>query len=100
MEKGPEKEPPGRPFIFEEGSFSEQDALELELRSFIRSIREGTPPLVSGEDGRKALALALEINREIEKNCSLGSASGISEKRPELEAFQSWPGSGTNGFQP
>ena len=100
LEKGAAQEPPARPFIFEEGSFAEQDALELELRSFIRSVREGTPPLVSGEDGRKALALALEINREIEKNCFPGGASWIPEGLPELEAFQSWLASGTNGFEP
>jgi predicted dehydrogenase len=99
LERGPEKEASGMPFVFEEGSFSEQDALELELRSFIRSIREGTPPLVSGEDGRKALALALEINREIERNCSPDWASWIPEKLPELESFPSWLASGTNGFE-
>ena len=86
------------PFVFEEGSFSEQDALDLELRSFVRSIREGTPPLVSGEDGRKALALALEINREIEDRFPHW-APWIPDKLPELESLQSWLGSGMNGFE-
>jgi predicted dehydrogenase len=99
LEKGAAQEPPGRPFVFEEGSFTEEDALELELQSFIRSVREKTPPLVSGEDGRKALALALEINREIEKNCFPGSASWIPEGLPEMEAFQAWLAAGTNGFE-
>lgn len=41
------------------------DALEAELKSFIDAIRTGTPPLVSGADGRKALDLALAIETEI-----------------------------------
>jgi predicted dehydrogenase len=100
LEKGAAQDSPGMPFVFEEGSFSEQDALELELRSFIRSVQEGIPPLVSGEDGRKALALALEINREIEKNCAPGKSSWIPEKIPELETIQSWLGSETKGPEP
>ncbi len=39
----------------------EQDSLELELRSFIHSVQNNEPPKVSGEDGRKALAIALEV---------------------------------------
>ncbi len=41
------------------------DALEAELKSFIAAIRTGSPPLVSGADGRKALDLALAIETEI-----------------------------------
>jgi predicted dehydrogenase len=35
--------------------------LQAELDSFLRSVREGTPPEVTGEDGRRALELADRI---------------------------------------
>jgi hypothetical protein len=44
------------------------DALENEIRSFLECSRMRSVPRVSGEDGKKALALALQINEEIQKN--------------------------------
>lgn len=44
------------------------DALQMEIHSFMRAVIQRTPPLVSGEEGRKALALALEINEQIQAN--------------------------------
>jgi predicted dehydrogenase len=41
------------------------EPLRLEIASFLEAVRTRTRPLVSGEDGRAALALALEINLEI-----------------------------------
>ena len=41
------------------------EPLRLEIESFLDAARRRTVPLVSGEDGRRALALALEINRAI-----------------------------------
>jgi len=43
------------------------DPLKEEVKSFVQSVKNNKPPLVSGEDGRKALALALEINSCIKK---------------------------------
>ena len=37
------------------------EPLRLEIEAFLTSIRNGTQPVVTGEDGRRALALALEI---------------------------------------
>jgi predicted dehydrogenase len=37
------------------------EPLQLELESFLRSVRERTPPYVSAQDGRAALAVALDI---------------------------------------
>lgn len=37
------------------------DPLEEEIRSFINAVRTRTKPVVSGEDGRRSLALAVEI---------------------------------------
>ncbi len=57
------------------------DALEAELKSFIDAIRTGSPPLVSGADGRKALALAHAIETEImatiapSENSSFGASA-------------------------
>jgi predicted dehydrogenase len=41
------------------------EPLRLEIASFLGAVRTRTTPVVSGEDGRAALALALEINRAI-----------------------------------
>jgi predicted dehydrogenase len=41
------------------------EPLRLEIASFLGAVRSRATPVVSGEDGRAALALALEINRAI-----------------------------------
>jgi predicted dehydrogenase len=41
------------------------EPLRLEIESFLNAVRTRTTPLVSGEEGRAALALALEINEAI-----------------------------------
>ena len=41
------------------------EPLRLEIESFLNAIRAGSAPTVSGEDGRRALAVALSINRSI-----------------------------------
>jgi predicted dehydrogenase len=41
------------------------EPLRLEIESFLNAVRTRTKPLVSGEEGRAALALALEINEAI-----------------------------------
>jgi len=41
------------------------EPLRLEIASFLEAVRNRTTPLVSGEDGRAALKLALEINAAI-----------------------------------
>jgi predicted dehydrogenase len=38
-----------------------EEPLKAELRSFIHSIRAGTPPVVSGDDGLAALELAHQV---------------------------------------
>ena len=51
---------PGQVSI-EERSFEQGDALRFEIEAFLRSIREGRPPVVSGEDGLRALETAIRI---------------------------------------
>ncbi len=41
------------------------EPLRLEIEAFLHSVRTGTTPVVSGEEGRRALALALEITAAI-----------------------------------
>lgn len=47
-----------------------QDSLLKELHFFIESIRNDSSPLVTGEDGRQALELAMEVKASIEENLS------------------------------
>jgi predicted dehydrogenase len=44
------------------------EPLRLEIASFLSAVRERSQPVVSGEDGRAALALALEINAAIHEH--------------------------------
>ena len=46
-------------------SVEQSEPLRLEIASFLDAVRTRTTPVVSAEDGRAALALALEINRAI-----------------------------------
>jgi predicted dehydrogenase len=49
----------GRPeIVVERTSAPDQEPLRRQLQSFLRSVRERVPPIVSGADGRRALALA------------------------------------------
>jgi predicted dehydrogenase len=45
----------------EEQSFDQGDALKAEIESFVNAIRTGSRPVVSGEDGLRALETALKI---------------------------------------
>lgn len=49
----------------EESCFSQGDALLDEITSFVHSVREDLPPVVSGEDGKRALEVALWITRKL-----------------------------------
>lgn len=55
---------PGVPDIeHAETRFDDGDALNTEIKLFLQAIRENTAPVVSGEDGRRALETATEIVR-------------------------------------
>lgn len=49
------------PVNIEEQSFEQGDALRAEIRSFLDCIARGRPPVVSGEDGLRALETAIRI---------------------------------------
>jgi predicted dehydrogenase len=44
-----------------EQSFARSDELRAQTEDFLRCVRDGGEPLVSGEQGRQALALALQV---------------------------------------
>ncbi len=56
------------------------DILNMELVSFVRAINGLEPPRVSGEDGRDALELALEINTQIHN--AIASAQRLPKHLP------------------
>jgi predicted dehydrogenase len=59
---------PGIPEIISEDSyFDHSDALMAEIEAFLKTIRNGTKPSVSGEEGRQALAIALQISHMLKK---------------------------------
>jgi predicted dehydrogenase len=49
------------PVSIDERTFEQGDALRLEIEAFLRSVREGLPAVVSGEDGLRALETATRI---------------------------------------
>jgi len=65
------KPPPGTnvapgQVVIEERSYEQGDALKLEIAEFLRSIREGRPPVVSGVDGLLALETAIRITELVQ----------------------------------
>jgi predicted dehydrogenase len=54
------------PVTVEEQSFEQGDALRAEIESFVECIRQGHPPVVSGEDGLRALQTAIRITAQVE----------------------------------
>ncbi len=61
-------EPPAEgqlPVSIEEQSFEQGDALKAEIESFLDCIRTGRRPVVSGEDGLRALETAIRIAAEV-----------------------------------
>jgi predicted dehydrogenase len=57
-----------RQIVYERPTPPEGDPLQLELESFLRAVRSEAPPPVSGEDGRRALEVAIAINEEIHQH--------------------------------
>jgi predicted dehydrogenase len=51
---------------------SEQEPLKAEIASFLDAVRNGTRPPVSGEDGFRALRLALDITAKIRERLAKG----------------------------
>jgi len=52
----------------EEESFEQGDALRDEIAAFLKAIREKSTPVVTGEDGLRALETALQITELVQKS--------------------------------
>jgi len=58
-----------------------EEPLHAELKSFLRAVRERSTPVVSLEDGRRALALALEILGAIRDHGKKVGLAGIAKSK-------------------
>jgi predicted dehydrogenase len=54
--------------VYEQPAVKEINALQYELSLFVDSVLNKTKPMVSGEDGLRALKVAQKIIRKIEKS--------------------------------
>jgi predicted dehydrogenase len=58
----------------------EGEPLRLEFESFLQAVRGEAPVMVSGEDGREALAVALRIVGEIERTLPALKGAGVGSR--------------------
>jgi predicted dehydrogenase len=56
-----------RKIVYEQPEVKERNALKYEMELFADAIRSGTPPVVSGEDGKRALEVASVIMEKIQQ---------------------------------
>lgn len=69
VEKGEAKPGSDYPDInVENRTYDEVDALKQEIAAFVSAVANGTPPLVSGEDGLKALEAAIMITASLREH--------------------------------
>jgi predicted dehydrogenase len=61
-----------------EQQFEKADPLMAEVLSFLDAVRDGTEPPVTGQDGQRALEVALEICRQM--NLALSAVTGVAEE--------------------
>ena len=60
---------PGIPDItYDERSFEKDDGIMEEIKAFINSIQNDTPPVVDGNEGKKALATAIQMTEMMRSN--------------------------------
>jgi predicted dehydrogenase len=55
------------PISIEQLECDDDDALRLEIEAFLNAVRDGTPPVVSGEDGLHALKTAMDIIAQVDE---------------------------------
>lgn len=79
--------PGGLPQVaFENESYEELDALYEEDKAFVEAVATGTPPLVSGEDGLRALEAATLIMQSLKENLDRFAAARGLAAFPKVEA--------------
>jgi predicted dehydrogenase len=62
----------GKTIIYERPKIHDQDMLTAEIESFLHAVRTRTSPKVTGEDGKRALDVALQIREKAEKHKARG----------------------------
>jgi predicted dehydrogenase len=63
-----------------------EEPLARQLAAFARAVRERTRPVVSGEDGRRALRFALRIAEAMQASDVAGAPAGGAAGRRRLES--------------
>ena len=63
--------------VVEHPVFPKREPLKLELQDFVRCVREGSEPLVSLHDGKRALEVCVAMLRQIHGEASAGKAKVI-----------------------
>jgi predicted dehydrogenase len=58
----------GKTIVYERPVVSDHDMLTAEIKSFLDSVRSRTKPRVTGEDGKKALEVALKVKQKAEEH--------------------------------
>lgn len=66
--KPPEAEAGPLPVMIEEQNLDQGDALKAEIESFLQCVQDGRAPVVSGEDGLRALETALRVTEQVAAN--------------------------------
>src|SRR5882672_4448509 len=64
----------GDGIVESEESFKRADELREQAQAFLRAVRERSTPMVSGEHGRRALELALEVGRLVRERMQRSTA--------------------------
>ena len=79
--KGKMKGGPALPpeFAITKPPVEDEEPLRAELRSFVDAARRLTPPVVTLEDGRRALAVALDILAQIEEHARRAKIANLSQ---------------------
>ncbi len=73
---------PGVPDVdIKERIFEAGDALEREIDAFVTAAVDGTPPLVSGEDGLRALEAAIRVNEALRDHAAFVAGAGATAGR-------------------
>jgi predicted dehydrogenase len=68
--------------VVELRSFADGDALRSEITSFVQHVRERTRPAVSGVEGQRALAVALQVMEQIKEHQKLDLFKNFFHPKP------------------
>jgi predicted dehydrogenase len=70
------------PIVSNQQTFAAADPLQAEIAAFVAAIQNETPPLVTGDEGKRALEMAIEITRQVTANRPTAAAASQSGDGP------------------